>query len=74
MGASMMPSVIQGLAGLGTAYMGARAQSKAGEAAAAAQERASSSAERTMAEQMAYDREQRAADRADAERRWTAEQ
>lgn len=71
---SIMPSVITGLAGLGTAYMGQRAQNKATERAAEAQERGAAASERTITQQMEFEREQRERDRQDAERRWNAEQ
>jgi hypothetical protein len=73
-GMGIMPSVITGLAGLGSTYMGARAQSQAGKQAAAASERAAAASERTLIADREFEREQRAQERADAERRWAAEQ
>lgn len=74
MGAAWVPSVVQGIAGVGSAYMGARAQSQATRAAADAQREGSASSERMLTAQMQADREAREQDRADAERRWNAEQ
>lgn len=74
MGASWMPSVIQGIAGLGAAGMGMRAQTRSAEAAARAAESGAASSERLMREQMAFEREQRAAEQAQAQARWEAEQ
>ena len=59
---------------VGSAYMGARAQSQATRAAADAQREGSASSERMLTAQMQADREAREQDRADAERRWNAEQ
>lgn len=73
-GMGIMPSVITGLAGLGSTYMGARAQGQAGKQAANATREASAASERTLTAQMEFERQQRAEERADAERRWTAEQ
>jgi hypothetical protein len=69
-----MPSVITGLAGLGSTYMGARSQAQAGKQAAAATREASAASERTLTAQMEFEREQRAQDRLDAQKRWEAEQ
>lgn len=74
MGASWVPHVISGLAGLGSTALGAKAQTSAGKQASAAQDRASQASERTITAQMEFEREQRAQDRADAEKRWAAEQ
>lgn len=73
-GMGIMPSVITGLAGLGSTYMGARAQSQAGKQAANATREANAASERTLTAQMEFERQQRAEERADAERRWNAEQ
>jgi type II secretory pathway pseudopilin PulG len=73
-GMGIMPSVITGLAGLGSTYMGARSQAQAGKQAAAATREASAASERTLTAQMEFEREQRAQDRLDAQKRWEAEQ
>ena len=67
-------TVIQGVSGVASSYMGARAQGKAAESAASVSRDASAASERTLMAQMEYERQQREIDRADAERRWTAEQ
>ena len=74
LGKVAMPHVIQGIAGIATAGMGMRAQNQAGKQAANATREASAASERTITAQMEFEREQRAQERADAERRWAAEQ